>query len=117
MPLTMRRSGSLFSEINNSSLLCYLNHGEIKFNRHCEEPHTLANDLMARQNQHVNKWIKILHCNAQKFDSEWLPFDTSTPPDLMPVNLNLCLGTCKSFKNTLKRMLDYSLSIKSSTCV
>ena len=109
MPLTMGRRGSLFSEINNSSLLC-LNHGESKSNRHCEESHALVKDLMVRQNPHVNEWNKILHYNAHTLDSERLTFDSSTLPALMLANLNLCSGRHQSFKNTLKRMPCFSLS-------
>ena len=66
----MGRHSSTFSERNNNSDLTFVNDGENRVNRCCEETQTLAKDIIDREAAHVNEWNRLLYAQNNMLDAE-----------------------------------------------
>ena len=54
---TRGKHGSAISEINHSSMLCWLNDGDRQGNKYTEDPHTLVKDLFKQQEVRYHQHI------------------------------------------------------------
>ena len=54
------RVGLSSSESNHSSVLCFLNDGVQGENKYCADPHILIQDLIARLDEHIKKYDRLL---------------------------------------------------------
>ena len=102
LPGNRGRLGSVFSEINHSSVLTYLNEGDKYSNKYCEYPVTLIRDLLKRQQKHCRmKNVKLLGWN-QDMEIEranlQLEVETTMRNDLIHAASELNYGSYQQYK-------------------
>ena len=117
MPGSRGRHGSVNSESNHSSVLCYMNDGHKKTNEYCEDVITLVKDLLGRQNMHCIEMNRLLYEDEKLLMTECETLSQMAPTarsaDLLRAARVLCRMEYEFYKRARREsLLELSLSVE-----